>query len=240
MRWLDGITDSTDMGVGDGQGGLACCGSWGCKESDTTERLSWLTERSKDIRQPQCSQWGGRRSSGWQNTYTHTHLKNIFVRERNKQERAKGNTGPREFRVIRKGIAEKMTHEWRRRWGAETRILGRVNSKSTVQSRCRPECSRSDKEASAVTVPGLSFCTCHIILISKISVSVSCSGKLDSVTPWIVARQAPVSMGFPRQEYWSELPFPFPGDLPDPGIEPGFPHFAGRFFTSLILPLPNT
>ena len=41
MRWLDGITDSMDMslGVGDGQGGLACCSSWGCKESDMTERL---------------------------------------------------------------------------------------------------------------------------------------------------------------------------------------------------------
>ena len=46
MRWLDGITDSIDMslgkwtGVGDGQGGLACCGSWGRKESDTTEQLN--------------------------------------------------------------------------------------------------------------------------------------------------------------------------------------------------------
>ena len=37
MRWLDGITNSMDMGVSDGQGGLACYGSWGCKESDTTE-----------------------------------------------------------------------------------------------------------------------------------------------------------------------------------------------------------
>ena len=40
---------------------------------------------------------------------------------------------------------------------------------------------------------------------------------------WTVARQAPLSMGFPRQEYWSGLPFPSPGDLPDPGIEPGSP-----------------
>ena len=41
------------------------------------------------------------------------------------------------------------------------------------------------------------------------------------VTPWTVAYQAPPSMGFSRQEYWSGLPFPSPGDLPDPGIEPG-------------------
>ena len=43
------------------------------------------------------------------------------------------------------------------------------------------------------------------------------------VTPWTVAYQAPPSMGFSRQECWSGLPFPSPGDLPDPGIEPGFP-----------------
>ena len=41
--------------------------------------------------------------------------------------------------------------------------------------------------------------------------------------PWIVARQALLSMGFPRQKYWSGLPFPSPGELPDPGIEPGSP-----------------
>ena len=41
------------------------------------------------------------------------------------------------------------------------------------------------------------------------------------MTPWTVARQAPLSMGFSRQEYWSRLPFPSPGDLPNPGIEPG-------------------
>ena len=42
-------------------------------------------------------------------------------------------------------------------------------------------------------------------------------------TLWTVACQAPLSMGFSRQEYWSGLPFPSPGDLPDPGIEPGSP-----------------
>ena len=42
-------------------------------------------------------------------------------------------------------------------------------------------------------------------------------------TPWTVAHQAPPSMEFSRQEYWSGLPFSSPGDLPDPGIEPGSP-----------------
>ena len=42
-------------------------------------------------------------------------------------------------------------------------------------------------------------------------------------TPWTVAYQAPPSMGFSRQECWSGLPFPSPGDLPNPGIEPGSP-----------------
>ena len=55
------------------------------------------------------------------------------------------------------------------------------------------------------------------------------------VTPWTVACQAPPSMGFSRQEYWSGLPCPPPGDLPDPGIEPAslsFLALAGRFFTT--------
>ena len=44
-----------------------------------------------------------------------------------------------------------------------------------------------------------------------------------TLCPWTVARQAPLSMGFSRQKYWSGLPFPSPGDLPDPGIEPRSP-----------------
>ena len=52
------------------------------------------------------------------------------------------------------------------------------------------------------------------------------------VTPWTVACQAPLSMGFPRQEYWSGLPLSSPGDLPNPGIKPASPALAGEFFTA--------
>ena len=58
-------------------------------------------------------------------------------------------------------------------------------------------------------------------------------------TPWTVPHQAPLSMGFPRQEYWSGLPFPPPEDLPDPGIEPVSPTLAGRFFTTEPLGRPS-
>ena len=55
-------------------------------------------------------------------------------------------------------------------------------------------------------------------------------------TPWTVALQAPLSMGFSRQEYWSGLPLPPPGDLPNPGIQPTSlksPTLAGGFFTTI-------
>ena len=58
-----------------------------------------------------------------------------------------------------------------------------------------------------------SFCVC-VKLLSRVRFF---------ATLWTVARQAPLSMGFSRQEYWSGLPFPSPGDLPNPGIEPGSP-----------------
>ena len=75
----------------------------------------------------------------------------------------------------------------------------------------------------AKVVPDRSVCMC----------SFSCVQLF--VTLWAVARQAPLSMGFSRQEYWSGLPFPPPGDLPDPGAEPTSlmsPALAGRFFTT--------
>ena len=52
---------------------------------------------------------------------------------------------------------------------------------------------------------------------------------LTLMTPWTVAHQAPLSMGFCRQEYWSQLPFSSPGDLTDPGIELGSACTTGRF-----------
>ena len=58
---------------------------------------------------------------------------------------------------------------------------------------------------------------------------------LTLATPWTIAHQAPLSMGFPRKEYCSRLPFLSPGDLPDSGVKPVFlvsPELAGKFFTT--------
>jgi hypothetical protein len=63
-----------------------------------------------------------------------------------------------------------------------------------------------------------------------------CSVVSDSATPWTVAFQASLSMELSRQEYWSVLPFPTPGDLPNPGLKLAslaYPTLAGRFFTLL-------
>ena len=58
------------------------------------------------------------------------------------------------------------------------------------------------------------------------------------VTPWTVVYQAPLSMGFSRQGYWSGLPFPSPGDLPDPGVEPGYPVLQADALQSELLGKP--
>ena len=60
--------------------------------------------------------------------------------------------------------------------------------------------------------------------------------KVAFYTSWTVARQAPLSMGFSRQEYWSGWPFPSSGDLPNPGIEPASLRFLGRRVFSLAPP----
>ena len=73
--------------------------------------------------------------------------------------------------------------------------------------------------------------TCTLLLCVHTSMhaqSLSCVHLF--VTLWPVAHQAPLSMEFFRQEYWRGLPFPSPGDVPDPGIEPSSPVLAGTFF----------
>ena len=61
-------------------------------------------------------------------------------------------------------------------------------------------------------------------------------------TPWTVACQASLPMGFSRQEYWSELPFPSPGAIPNPGIEPRFPALLADSLPTenLCVPVPHT
>ena len=56
------------------------------------------------------------------------------------------------------------------------------------------------------------------------------SVMFDSATLWTAARQAALSVELPRQEYWSGLPCPPPGDLPDPGIKPALPELQGDSF----------
>ena len=64
----------------------------------------------------------------------------------------------------------------------------------------------------------------------------SLSHILDSATPWTAACQAPLSMGFSGEEYWSGLPFPPPGNLPDSGVDksPASPALGGGFFTTYM------
>ena len=74
--------------------------------------------------------------------------------------------------------------------------------------------------------------TVYILLLkleSESEVAQSCPTLCDL---WTVTHQAPLSMGFSRQEYWSGLPFPSPGDLPDPGIEPRSPTLQADALTS--------
>ena len=115
--------------------------------------------------------------------------------------------------------------------------------------------SRIQPLISTSTAPSLLFATiithlacCNSLLPGQLasilapnsSFSPWCACMLSHVrlfaTPWTVAHWAPLSMGFPRQEYWGGLPFPTPGDLPDPGIEPMSLEslaLAGGFFTTV-------
>ena len=79
----------------------------------------------------------------------------------------------------------------------------------------------------------VSVCVCVCVCARARVLALSCG--LLFVTPWTVACQAPLSMGFSRQECWSGLQCPFPEDLPNPGIKPASlmsPALAGGFFTT--------
>ena len=82
----------------------------------------------------------------------------------------------------------------------------------------------------------VTLCSVQFMSLDKciqLCVCVSLSVVSDSAIPWTVAHQAPLSMEFSRQKYWSGLPFPTSGDLSNPGIEPAAPALAGRFFTNI-------
>ena len=83
-----------------------------------------------------------------------------------------------------------------------------------------------------LVLSGVCVCMCACVCMYAYLLAQSCTTVL---APWAVAHQAPPSMGFPRQEYWSGLPFPTPGDLLNSGIEPmslASPALVGRFFTT--------
>ena len=85
-------------------------------------------------------------------------------------------------------------------------------------------------------IPLRCYCSIWIILVVTTHTTLCVCVKSFSyvrlfTTPWTVAHQAPLSMEFPRQQYWSGLPFPSPEDFSNPGIKPMFPTLAGGFFT---------
>ena len=92
-----------------------------------------------------------------------------------------------------------------------------------------PESQRSGSELSNPLITKLVLQTTTAVLKVKVK-SLSCVRLF--VTPWTVAYQTPLSTEFSRQEYWSGLPFPSSGDLPNPGIKPASPVSAGRFSTT--------
>ena len=80
--------------------------------------------------------------------------------------------------------------------------------------------------------PGLPHCRQSLYCLKvKVKMKSLCRVRLFA-TPWTIAHQAPPSMGFSRQECWSGLPFPSPGDLPHPGIEPRSPALQADALTS--------
>ena len=98
------------------------------------------------------------------------------------------------------------------------------------------EVTKSRTQLSNWTITKYVCFLCHLPATAhrhRLCVPVCLVSRIQLFAPlWTVTHQAPLSMGFSRQVYWSGLPFPSPGDLPDPGIEPESPYLAGRFSTT--------
>ena len=137
---------------------------------------------------------------------------------KNKNEEVTGECGCRvETRVGERGPPSPsvMTVLWMEA-PSSSQLCGRVSIQEAV--RCTPAHSNP---AHSNPVRGLVF---FVVVCSLSHIWLF-------ATPWTVACQARLSMGFSRQEHWSGLPFPSPGTLPNPGIEPVSPVLAGGFFT---------
>ena len=123
------------------------------------------------------------------------------------------------------GILQARTLEWVAiffsnawKWKVKVKSLSRVQlfaTPGTEAYQAPPSMGFSRQEYwSGVPSPSLMINLVKVKSLSRVRLF---------ATPWTVAYQASLSMGFSRQEYWNGLPFPSPGDLPDPGIEPGSP-----------------
>ena len=100
-----------------------------------------------------------------------------------------------------------------------------------IQARSVEGTRESFSHGIVVFVYGEGGCACDIETQLPGEVVVfTCSIMSDSATSWTIAHQSPLSLGFPRQEYWSGLPFLSPGDVPDPGIEPTSPAWQADSF----------
>ena len=91
------------------------------------------------------------------------------------------------------------------------------------------------RKAPCLSLVIMFMCVCVCVCVCVCLCVCVCAQLCVFETPRTVAHQAPLSMGFPRQEYWTGLPFPPPGDFPDPGLKPTSPlspALASRFFTT--------
>ena len=185
MRWLDGITNSMGMsewtlGAGDGQGGLACCDSWGRKESDMTEQLNCT-----DNIQPWYTPF-----PIWNQSFVPCLVLTVapWPAYRFLRKQVRWSVIPSSWRIFHtvKGFS--------------------IDDEAEVDVSLVFSCFFSDPVYVGSLISG--FMLSHSVVS-------------DSLWPLGPATcQAPPSIRFSRQEYWSGWPFPPPGDHSDSGIEP--------------------